>query len=65
MIFLEQKNMKTFFAKGFLSNWSEEIFVIKKIKNIVPWTYIIRDLNGKEIVGKSDKKELKKENQKE
>ena len=57
--------MKTFFAKGFLSNWSEEIFVIKKIKNIVPWTYIIRDLNGKEIVGKIDKKELKKENQKE
>ena len=57
--------MKTFFAKGFLSNWSEEIFVIKKIKNIVPWTYIIRDLNGKEIVGKFDKKELKKENQKE
>ena len=57
--------MKTFFAKGFLSNWSEEIFVIKKIKNIVPWTYIIRDLNGKEIVGKFDKKELKEENQKE
>ena len=32
-------------------NWSEEIFVIKTVKNTVPWTYIISDLNGKEIVG--------------
>ena len=48
--------MKNFFAKGYLSNWSEEIFVIKKVKNTVPWTYNIRDLNGKEIVGKFDKK---------
>ena len=26
-------------------------FVIKKAKNIVPWSYIIEDLNGEEIVG--------------
>ena len=26
-------------------------FVIKKVKNIVPWSYIIEDLNGEEIVG--------------
>ena len=32
--------------------WSEEIFVIKKIKNTVPWTYVISDLNGEEIVGR-------------
>ena len=30
-----------------MPNWSEEIFLIKKIKNIVPWTYVINDLNGK------------------
>ena len=28
---------KNTFAKGYTPNWSEEIFVIKEIKNIVPW----------------------------
>ena len=37
---------KNIFAKGYIENWSEEVFVIKKIKNTVPWTYIINDLNG-------------------
>ena len=36
------------FAKGYTPNWSGEIFVIKKIKNTVPWTYVINDLNGEE-----------------
>ena len=27
---------KNIFAKGYTSNWSEEVFVIKKIKNTVP-----------------------------
>ena len=42
---------KNIFAKGYMPNWSEEIFVIKKIKNTVPWTYVINDLNGEEIIG--------------
>ena len=25
-----------------------KVFVISKIKNILPWTYVISDLNGKE-----------------
>ena len=29
---------KNIFAKGYSPNWSEEIFVINKIKNAVPWT---------------------------
>ena len=37
---------KNISAKGYTPNWSEEIFVISKIKNTVPWTYIISDLNG-------------------
>ena len=37
--------------KVYTPNWSEEVFVIKKVKNIVPWTFVINDLNGKEIVG--------------
>ena len=42
---------KSIFAKGYTPNWSEEFFVIKKIKNTVPWTYVIDDLNGEEITG--------------
>ena len=42
---------KNIFAKGFTPNWSEEVFVIKEIKNTVPWTYVINDLNGKQITG--------------
>ena len=42
---------KNIFAKGYTRNWSEEVFVIKKVKNIVPWTYIINDLKGEEIFG--------------
>ena len=38
-------------AKGYTSNWSEEVFVIKKIKNTVPWIYVINDLNGDETMG--------------
>ena len=39
--------------------------VVKKIKNIVPWTYIMNDLNGEEIVESFYEKELQKTNQKE
>ena len=56
---------KNTFAKAYAPNWSEEIFVVKKIKNTVSWTYVISDLNGKEIVGRFYEKELQKTNQKE
>ena len=41
---------KNNFAKGYTTNWSEEVFVIKEIKNTVPRTYVITDLNGEEII---------------
>ena len=56
---------KNIFAKGYTPNWSEEIFVIKKIKNAVPWTYVINDLNGEEIIGTFYEKELQKVDQEE
>ena len=56
---------KSIFAKGYAPNWSEEIFVIKKIKNTVPWTYVIDDLNGEEITGTFYGKELQKIDQQE
>ena len=49
---------KNIFTKGYMSNWSEEIFIIKKIKNTVPWTYVINDLNGDKIIGTFDENEL-------
>ena len=55
---------KNIFAKGFVQNWSQEVFVITKVKNTVPWTYVITDLNVEEIVGKFYEKELHKTNQK-
>ena len=56
---------KNIFAKGYTSHWSEEDFVIKKVKNTVLWTYIISDLKGEEIVAMFYEKELQKANQKE
>ena len=51
---------KSIFAKGYTLNWSEEVFIINKIKNTVPWTYAISDLNGEEITGSFYEKELQK-----
>ena len=56
---------KNIFVKGYAPNWSEEIFIIKKIQKTAPWTYVISDLNGEEIVGSFYEKELQKTNQKE
>ena len=56
---------KNIFAKGYTLYWSEEVFVIKKVKNTVPWTYVIKDLNGEEITGTFYEKELQKTNQEE
>ena len=56
---------KNSFAKGYTPNWSEEVLVIKKIKNTVPWTYVIDDLNGEEITGTFYEKELQKIDQQE
>ena len=44
--FVRISKYKNIFAKGYMSNWSEEVFIISKIKNTVPWTYVINDLNG-------------------
>ena len=43
---------KNIFAKGYTPNWYEEVFVIKKVKDTVPWTSVINDLNGKKIYEK-------------
>ena len=50
---------------AYMPNWPEEVFIISKTKNTAPWTYIINDLNGEEIIGTFYEKELQKTNQKE
>ena len=42
----------------------EEVFVVGKIKNTVPCTYVISDLNGELITGRFYEKELQKTSQK-
>ena len=53
---------KNIFAKGCTPNWFEEVFVVKEVKNTVPWTFVINDLNGEEIIGTFYEKELQKTN---
>ena len=52
-------------AKKYVPHWSQQISVIKKVKNTVPWTYLIEDLNGEEIIGTFCERELQKTNLKE
>ena len=49
------------FSKGYTPNWSEEVFVIQKIKNTVLWAYVIHDLNGEEITGTFYNKRITKD----
>ena len=48
---------KNIFATGYVPNWSEEVFFIKKVTNTVPCTYLREDLNGEETIGTFYKKE--------
>ena len=53
---------KNIFAKGYVpKNWSEEVFIITKVKNTVPLTYVFINLKGEEIVGTFYKKNCKKQ----
>ena len=51
---------KNIFAKGYTQNWSEEVFIVSKIKNTVPWTYVISDTNDEPVTGSFMKKNCKK-----
>ena len=56
---------KNIFTKGHVLNWPEEVFVLKKFEQTMPWTYFIADFNGEDIVGTFYKRELGKVEQKE
>lgn len=42
---------KNIFVRGYISNWIEKVFAIKKVKDPSPWKYVTEDLDGEEIVG--------------
>ena len=58
--YVRMSKYKIFFAKGYTPNGSEEVFAIKKKKNIVSLTYVIDDFNGEKITGAFYEKELQK-----
>ena len=60
---VRKSKYKNVFSKDYNPNWSEEVFVIKKVKNAVPWTYAISDLNGEKILGTFYEEEMQKTNQ--
>ena len=60
---IEISKYKNIFANGYTPNWSEEVFGIKKVRNTMPWTYVINGINGKKTVENFCKNELQKINQ--
>ena len=61
--YVRTEKYKNMFAKRYTPNCSEEVFVASKIKNTVLWTYLISDLNGEEITGSFQEKEVQKASQ--
>ena len=63
VIMLEFQNMKTILLKDILQIGQKKFLLL--VKNTVPWTYVIIDLNGEEITGSFYEKRLQKFNEKE
>lgn len=40
---------RNIFSKTYLGSWSEELFLIRQIKNTVPITYLLEDSHGKSL----------------
>ena len=60
---LEFQNMKTILLKDILQIGQKKFLLL--VKNTVPWTYVIIDLNGEEITGSFYEKRLQKTDEKE
>ena len=63
MNYARMQKYKEVFVKVYIPNWSEEIFGIKNVKNVLPQTYF-SDLNAKKNVGTAYGEKLQKPNQK-
>ena len=63
VIMSEYQNTKKFLLKETSKIGQKKVFVVSKIKNTVPWTYVISDLNAEPTTGTFYKKELQKNSQ--
>jgi len=54
---------KSLFEKGFLPNWSEELYIIDKVQKTMPITYRLKDLLGVEVEGSFYEQELQRASQ--
>ena len=52
--------IKKTFDKGYVANWSSEIFIITKVLQTTPITYKIKDKTGEDIIGSFYTQELLK-----
>ena len=48
---IKMSKYNNIFTNFYASNWSKEIFEVKSVKDASPWTDVIEDLNGEEIIG--------------
>ena len=55
--------MKALFEKGYLPNWSEELYTVDKVQKTIPPTYKLKNVLGEEIEGSFYEKELQKSDQ--
>ena len=58
-----KRSHKGLFEKGYLPNWSEEIFFVHKIKQTTPVTYVVKDTADEILQGSFYEQELQKTNQ--
>lgn len=58
--FVRISKNKAYFDKGYIPNWSAEIFKIIKINKTNPTTYLLEDMSGDKIMGGFYREELKK-----
>src|SRR5271170_4430233 len=52
--------IKAIFEKGYLPNWSEELYVVVEVQKTTPVTYVVKDLLGERIKGSFYTEELQK-----
>jgi hypothetical protein len=55
--------VKGIFEKGYLPNWSEELYLVDKVQKTIPITYKLKTLLGEEIEGSFYERELQKSKQ--
>ena len=64
VIIIEYKKIFKKFVKCYVPNWSDKVFVVKEVKNIVPWRYVINDIKSENFLEcfmeKNFKKQIKK-----